>query len=79
LGLLFPIYGKIKNVPTHQPDIDVENPLVDLLRETLGLPPVGLLKGLRAGIAQGVVAQGKGLQTWRTHLKLVVEPYPSQK
>jgi hypothetical protein len=62
------MYGKIKNVPTHQPDIDVENPLVDLLRETLGLPPVGLLKGLRAGIAQGVVAQGKGLQTWRTHL-----------
>jgi hypothetical protein len=21
LGLLFPIYGKIKNVPNHQPDI----------------------------------------------------------
>jgi hypothetical protein len=26
LGLLFPIYGKIENVPNHQPDIDVENP-----------------------------------------------------
>ena len=23
LGLLFPIYGKIKNVPNHQPDVDV--------------------------------------------------------
>jgi len=21
LGLLFPIYGKIKNIPNHQPDI----------------------------------------------------------
>ena len=24
LGLLFPIYGKIKNVPNHQPDRDAK-------------------------------------------------------
>jgi len=23
LGLLFPIYGKIKNVPNHQPDMEM--------------------------------------------------------
>jgi len=28
LGGLFPIYGKIKNVPNHQPDIHVEYQLI---------------------------------------------------
>jgi hypothetical protein len=23
MGLLFPIYGKIKNVPNHQPELDL--------------------------------------------------------
>jgi hypothetical protein len=42
LGLLFPIYGKIKNVPNHQPDPEwfLKDPISLLKKAPISVPPV---------------------------------------
>jgi len=81
MGLLFPIYGKIKHVPNHQPDYhrSKENPIVSSSHDLRNLPQLSSQGGAMAtsfGCAEklGVVEEptfGGQLLVWAQSPQLI--------